>query len=93
MTAIHTGLRRSELFRLEWEDINWERKCIIVKNKEDSHTKNYLNREIPMTPELCETLTKLKKSSNTKSGYIFPGTRNGESLLRKSRGHCSENHG
>ena len=45
LTAIHTGLRRSELFRLEWEDIDFERRYVMVSNKKEAHTKNYLNKQ------------------------------------------------
>lgn len=71
LTAIHTGLRRSELFRLEWEDIDFERQCILVSNKEDAHTKNYRNREIPMTPQLMAELKKHRAESKSGSGYVF----------------------
>lgn len=67
MTAIHTGMRRSELFRLEWNDVNFEAGYIEVSNKEDEHTKNYQNREIPMTMQLAECL----KSMQRKSSYVF----------------------
>ena len=56
MTAIHAGLRRSELFRLEWEDIDFNRHYVLVSNKKDAHTKNYHNREIPLTSKLATTL-------------------------------------
>ncbi len=71
LTAIHTGLRRSELFRLEWEDIDFERRYVMVSNKKEAHTKNYLNREIPMTLELIAELKKLKAESNNKQSHIF----------------------
>jgi integrase len=56
MTAIHTGMRRSELFRLEWNDIDFDRKYITVTAKNGEHTKNYRNRDIPITETLYNTL-------------------------------------
>lgn len=56
LTAIHTGLRKSELFRLEWSDIDFERASLTVTAKGIEHTKNYRNREIPMTEQLSEGL-------------------------------------
>ncbi len=71
LTAIHTGLRKSELFRLEWNDINWERKLITVANKDDGHTKNYRIREIPITCLLMAELKKLKDELPTATGKVF----------------------
>ena len=71
LTAIHAGLRKSELFRLEWEDIEFQRQCIVVNNKEEAHTKNYRIREIPMTSQLMTVLRKLRDETSEKQGYIF----------------------
>jgi integrase len=70
MTAIHAGLRKSELFRLEWQDVDFERHCIVISNKEDSHTKNYQIREIPMTSTLEDTL-KAVRITTGQQGNIF----------------------
>jgi integrase len=64
LTAIHTGLRRSELFRLEWKDIDFEREILTVTAKGEEHTKNYRNREIPMTDQLFGCFLKLPRKSN-----------------------------
>ncbi|MCZ6595224.1 MAG: site-specific integrase [Bacteroidetes bacterium] len=61
----------SELFRLEWEDVDFERQCIAVVNKEEAHTKNYQNREIPITSLLAEKLKKLKDEAKNKTGNVF----------------------
>lgn len=62
LTAIHSGLRKSELFRLEWSDVDFERNCITVTAKGKEHTKNYKNREIHMTKQLAECLRNLEKN-------------------------------
>ena len=41
MTALHTGLRKSELLHMKWTDINFQQGVINVQNKADWHTKNY----------------------------------------------------
>jgi integrase len=71
LTAIHAGLRKSELFRLEWDDIGFDRGYISVRNKKGAHTKNYKNREIPMTAELTQTLSTLKLSNGIIHSRIF----------------------
>jgi len=67
ITAIHTGLRKSELFRLEWSDVDLTNRRISVTAKEDEHTKNYKNRDIPMSIQLVECLSNLER----KSSWVF----------------------
>ena len=64
LTATHAGLRKSELFRLEWKDVDFNRGCIIITAKGEEHTKNYRNREIPMTDQLIEKLKQHPRRSN-----------------------------
>jgi len=64
LTGIHTGLRKSELFRLEWSDIDFERGVLTVTAKGEEHTKSYLNREIPMTSQLIDCLKAIPRVSN-----------------------------
>jgi len=46
MTAIHTGMRKSEFFNLQWSDINFDQRKISIQPKKDWHTKNYKPRTI-----------------------------------------------
>jgi integrase len=64
--ALHTGLRRGELFALTWKDIDFKLRIIRVL-----HTKNGDRREIPMTDTLRETLRRLPRRLD--SEHIFPG--------------------
>jgi integrase len=75
-------MRRSELFRLEWQDIDFERSCVVVSNKETAHTKNYQNREIPLTPQLEQLLSDLKENTNNHNGNVF--------IKRDGTPHCGE---
>ena len=61
LTALHTGLRKAELFRLEWRDVDFERGVICVTSRDEEHTKNYRNREVPMTKELARCLAQLPR--------------------------------
>ena len=61
--AIHTGLRKSELFRLRWEDVDFSRGYVNVSSMDEEYTKNYRNREIPMTEQLKEYLDNLEVKS------------------------------
>jgi integrase len=56
ITALHTGMRKSELFNLAWSDINFDQHTVTVQSKSDWHTKNYRSRTLQLTPVLYEVL-------------------------------------
>ena len=70
-TALYTGLRVSELIRLEWEDIDFGRGLINVKSKAEGHTKSHKARSIPIAPALRPILEKERKAR----GYCFPAVK------------------
>jgi len=90
LTAIHTGLRRSELFRMEWSDVDFERGVITVTGKGKEHTKNYRDREVPMTSDVRECLQGMRRRGNWvfchKDGSrIADGVKHSiESIVRKT---------
>ncbi len=63
ITALNTGMRRSELFNLKWMDVNFRDKTIIVKN-----SKNNESRFIPMNNAVHDTFRKLYHREND---YVF----------------------
>ena len=74
MTALHTGLRKSELLNLRWSDIDFDQRTIAVQPKEDWNTKNYKSRTISLTPALYEMLQehwKQRVELGIKSRYAF----------------------
>jgi len=90
ITALHTGMRKSELLNLKYTDIDFQQGTITVQNKSDWHTKNYKPRVFQMTPFLNEVLT-VHKNHQEESGvdceYLF--TYKGERIkqdIRKSFG-------
>jgi integrase len=66
VTALHTGLRRGELFALTWQDVDFKLGMIRVV-----HTKNGNWRENPMTDTLRTTLQQLPR--HLSSDHVFPG--------------------
>ncbi len=64
---LKTGLRKSELINLRWENIDFQRKYITVESREDWCTKTGNTREIPIADDLMEILNKLPRTSD----YIF----------------------
>ena len=62
VVALHTGLRRGELFALTWADVDFRQGVVGVV-----HTKNGERRELPMS----DTLQRLPRRLS--SDYVFPG--------------------
>ncbi|HEX9666404.1 MAG TPA: site-specific integrase [Thermodesulfobacteriota bacterium] len=62
--AVSTGMRRSEILGLKWEDVNLKQRTITVRD-----TKNFEFRFIPINETLLQTLTELQE--NASSEYVF----------------------
>jgi integrase len=74
VTALHTGMRKSELFNLKWTDVDFEHQLITIQSNEDWHTKNYGARTLSITPNLYDVLISHHQQQlemNIKSGYVF----------------------
>lgn len=62
--AFYTGLRRGELFKLKWSDVDLERGFITLKSPKGGRTIT-----LPVSSEAVETL----KNIDVKGEYVFPG--------------------
>ena len=66
LCALHTGIRAGELVALEWKDLDWSRRELVIRrNKPASQktagpTKNGRIRRIPMTGELEKGLRRIR---------------------------------
>jgi len=69
LLALNTGMRRGELFNLDWADINLRSKMLTV---EGETAKSGETRHIPLNSEVVETLKNWKAQGNNK-GYVFEG--------------------
>lgn len=65
-TALYTGLRKSNILNLKWDDINFETKTITVKVK-DAKKIGGKNHTIPISDELDEILIQQPKIND----YVF----------------------
>ncbi len=86
MTALHTGLRKSELLNLRWSDINFDQGTVTIQPKDGWHTKNYKSRVISLTPALYETLQehwRQRAKLRIKNEHVF--TYQGERIKRGIR--------
>jgi len=62
--ALFTGLRRGEIFKLSWDDVDFERGIITLKDPKSGKTQN-----IPVSMEALEILKNLEVTSS----FVFPG--------------------
>lgn len=70
--AMFTGMRRGELFNLRWEDINFDRNTILIREPKGGKSQN-----IPMNQSAREILL-THESSHPNSAYVFPGRYGGK---------------
>lgn len=64
--ARHTGLRRGEIFNLQWNDIDWDNKRITIHAR-----KNNTSMIIPIKEVIYKMLKSMFASAS--SSYVFPG--------------------
>jgi integrase len=65
-----TGIRKSELVSLTWDDIDWCTKEILIQSKDGFSTKTGEIRKIPIVDELYETLKELKGKAASKHVFV-----------------------
>jgi len=72
LTFLTTGMRKAELENLEWQDIDFHRRKILIRAKEFWQPKTG-EREIPINSKLLSLLKDLKRSNDktTHSGFVF----------------------
>lgn len=75
--ALETGMRRGELIKLLWKDVNTEQRWAILRL-----TKNGDHRQVPLSPRALEILKSVKKlKKDTKR--VFPVSLSGLDLSWK----------
>ena len=65
LTALHTGMRKGEILKLKWPDVDFKN-CIITIQESKSGKK----RMLPMDDTVCEALSVLP--TRFQRGYVFP---------------------
>ncbi len=68
LSALHTGMRKTEQFSLEWRDVDFVRGQIKVRVSKSGNS-----RIIAMNKTLTEALKYLSKVRLIKKPYVFPG--------------------
>ncbi|MDP2886757.1 MAG: tyrosine-type recombinase/integrase [Ignavibacteria bacterium] len=69
--AASTGMRRGELVNLCWEDLDFERRSIRIRNRSNFVVKGYRPRTIPMPADISKIFSSLRKPA----GYVFLDTK------------------
>ena len=77
--AVLTMMRLNEILNLEFQDLDFTRRLIHVRNKKDFRVKNSKPRVIPMSNEIYSLL----KNREGKSGFVFTN-REGKQLVSNS---------
>jgi len=72
--ALKTGMRRGELFDLQWSEVDLRRKVITVLGETAKSSKT---RHIPLSPTAMEAVKAWKKQAPGKTGRVFPSTDGG----------------
>jgi integrase len=75
--ALHTGMRRGEIFGLKWFDVDYERGILQVRK-----TKTKLNRAVPMNSRVREVLAQQPKTGE----YVFTSPRTKSRLKDLKKG-------
>jgi len=70
--AVHTGMRRGEIFKLKWFDVDFSRGIIHVRD-----TKTAKDRDVPMSGAVREMPERQPKTS----GHVFPSPKTGGQLV------------
>ena len=70
LMAYYTGMRRSELFRLKWEHIDFEQGFIRLEGEEQEGTKSGRDERIPLSQPVRGLLQEMDEND---SPYVFPG--------------------
>jgi integrase len=95
LTAFRTGMRLGELLALQWRDVDWYGKFILVrrsyKRGRIDHTKTGKQRRVDMSNQLLETLrdfhlTRKKEALESGTGKVeeFIFHRNGKPIEQNS---------
>lgn len=80
---LNTGMRKSELENLEWEDVDFGRRKIKIRAK-DEWTPKTDEREIPINEGVYQVLHKQRETANG-SKYVFPDEDGGKIYKNRLR--------
>jgi integrase len=83
--SLKTGMRRGELFDLEWSAVDFQNKFITVTGETAKSSKT---RHIPLSPKALDALKSWKIQAPSLQGRVFPSN-NGERLNNVNKSWAS----
>ncbi len=78
----YTGIRRGEMLRLRWLDVDFRRKLITARSLKQSRQKRETSRDIDMHPELETILTTYRANRHT-GQYVICLPKAGEPITKE----------
>ena len=81
ITALNTGMRKSEILKLRWEQVDLKHGFILLQQ---SMTKNGERREIPVNDTLRATLSSIVRRIDLPYVFYNPGTENPYTMVHRS---------
>ena len=76
ITGLHTGMRKSEIVNLRWDQVNLEERFLLLP-----YTKNGDQRGIPLTPTMVDLLRTIQAEQHQAalpSPWVFPNSKTGK---------------
>lgn len=73
--SLNTGLRRGEMFQLEWADIDFNRALLTVRGE---NTKTNISRFIPLNVAAMDTLKQWRLQCSSDSVLVFVNPKTGK---------------
>lgn len=77
LMALHTGLRRGELFQLRWRDVDLTRALVTVQG---ATAKTGQTRHVPLNTDIVTVLQDWRPAKPAAEAFVFPGRVEGEAL-------------
>lgn len=71
--AVCTGLRRGELQRLRWTDVDLPQRLLTVRSRSGAETKTGHERQLPLRGDALDVLTRLHAETHTGDGHAGGG--------------------
>lgn len=74
LAALTIGLRRGELFRVSWADVNVEKKMLLVRDRKHPRQKKGNDQWIPLIGEAWELVQRQPKTTDPRIFPFVPAT-------------------
>src|SRR5262249_42707607 len=82
--ALNTGVRRNELYRMTWDQVDLERRIVTIHGKAHARSKASRRRFIPLNPAAAAAFAELNARAGD-SPYVCQGPHNGTETDRDWR--------